>query len=111
ITNLFSNTRIFPSFGVTFPSLSACSVPSASLCFGCRNGDRTADSMCDFCMSKTLRLTESEPLNDVVRHIRQFLRLRPKELLTLFKEIVIECNNDNVPRLGASLAFYTLLSL
>jgi membrane protein len=29
----------------------------------------------------------------------------------LCKEIAIECSNDNVPRLGASLAFYTLLSL
>jgi len=57
------------------------------------------------------QLIEARLLKDVSRHFRQFLRLRPKELLTLCKEIAIECSNDNVPRLGASLAFYTLLSL
>jgi membrane protein len=55
--------------------------------------------------------TDSGALNDVARRFRHFLRLRPKELLTLFKEILVECSDDNIPRLGASLAFYTLLSL
>ena len=36
---------------------------------------------------------------------------RPKELVTLLKETVVGWNDDNVPRLGAALAFYTLLSL
>ncbi len=37
--------------------------------------------------------------------------LRPKELRALLHETLIEWTNDNVPRLGAALAFYTLLSL
>jgi membrane protein len=37
--------------------------------------------------------------------------LRPNELLALLKETVSEWIDDDVPRLGASLAFYTLLSL
>jgi len=32
-------------------------------------------------------------------------------LLRVFKDTVIEWSNDKAPRLGASLAFYTLLSL
>ena len=62
-------------------------------------------------MAKTLRFTESGALNGVARSFRQFLQLRPKELLTLLRKSVVECIDDNVPRLGASLAFYTLLSL
>jgi membrane protein len=62
-------------------------------------------------MSKSLEVTEPGALHDVARHFRQFCWLRPKELLALLKETVIEWSNDNVPRLGASLAFYTLLSM
>src|SRR5258706_10593123 len=62
-------------------------------------------------MAKTQLLTESGALNDVARSFQQFLQLRPKELLTLFRKSVIECIDDNVPRLGASLSFYTLMSL
>jgi Predicted membrane protein len=55
----------------------------------------------------------SEPgsCQDVVRHLKQFSRLRPAEILSALKEAIAEWSNDNVPRLGASLAFYTLLSL
>jgi membrane protein len=62
-------------------------------------------------MAKAQLLTKSGALNDVARRFRQFLQLCPKELLRLFREIVVEYCDDNVPRLGASLAFYTLLSL
>ena len=44
-------------------------------------------------------------------HFKQFCWLRPKEFPALLKETVSEWIDDNVPRLGASLAFYTLLSL
>ncbi len=50
-------------------------------------------------------------MHDVSRHFKQFCWLRPNELLALLKETVSEWIDDNVPRLGASLAFYTLLSL
>ncbi|MDP9114239.1 MAG: YihY/virulence factor BrkB family protein [Acidobacteriota bacterium] len=36
---------------------------------------------------------------------------RPKEVTALLKETVVAWNDDNLPRLGAALAFYTLLSL
>jgi len=42
---------------------------------------------------------------------RQLCWPRPKELVALIKETVVGWNDDNVPRLGAALAFYTLLSL
>jgi membrane protein len=50
-------------------------------------------------------------VHDVARHFKQFCWLRPNELLALLKETVSEWSDDNVPRLGASLAFYTLLSM
>src|ERR1700738_1062972 len=62
-------------------------------------------------MSNSQQVTESSALHDVARHFRQFCWLRPKEVLALLKETVAEWSNDNVPRLGASLAFYTLLSM
>ena len=53
----------------------------------------------------------SDAVHEVARHFRQFFWLRPNELLALLKETASEWSNDNVPRLGASLAFYTLLSM
>lgn len=46
-----------------------------------------------------------------MHHLSRICRLRPKELLPLLTETVYAWGDDNVPRLGASLAFYTLLSL
>jgi len=46
-----------------------------------------------------------------LRHVREFSYLHVKELLGVFKETVNDWVNDRAPRLGASLAFYTLLSL
>lgn len=48
---------------------------------------------------------------EVLRHMRTFSHLPIKELLGLLKETVNEWIDDKAPRLGASLAFYTLLSL
>src|SRR5258705_3322236 len=44
-------------------------------------------------------------------HSRRLCWPRPKELADLLRETLVAWNEDNVPRLGASLAFYTLLSL
>ena len=56
---------------------------------------------------------EAEPnvVHEILHHIREFSYLRLKELLGVFKETGSEWVNDRSPRLGASLAFYTLLSL
>ena len=44
------------------------------------------------------------------RQIRRFAGLQYPEFVAVLKETLSEWSNDNVPRLGASLAFYTLLS-
>jgi membrane protein len=56
---------------------------------------------------------EAQPsvVHEILRSVREFCSLRLKELLGLFKETVSEWVSDRAPRLGASLAFYTLLSL
>lgn len=43
--------------------------------------------------------------------LRQFVRLRFKEIAALVQKSISEWSADNAPRLGAALAFYTLLSL
>jgi membrane protein len=48
---------------------------------------------------------------DAAPRIRRIFRLRLKDFGGLMREAAIEWNNDNVPRLGAALAFYALLSL
>jgi membrane protein len=56
---------------------------------------------------------EDEPdvIHEILHHFREFSHLCPNEALGMFKETVSEWVNDKAPRLGASLAFYTLLSL
>ena len=54
---------------------------------------------------------EPSAIQEVVQRIRQFLRLRRAEIGALLKETGNAWIDDNAPRLGASLAFYTLLSL
>ena len=56
---------------------------------------------------------EAEPnvVHDTLHRIKEFSHLCHNELLGMFKETVSEWSNDKAPRLGASLAFYTLLSL
>src|SRR5260370_37295254 len=54
---------------------------------------------------------EPSPSRDILRHVLQFCRLSSKEILALLKETVNEWSNDKAPRLGAAVAFYTLLSL
>lgn len=43
--------------------------------------------------------------------VRTFVDVRVRQIAALFRESFSEWNQDNVPRLGAALAFYTLLSL
>ena len=50
-------------------------------------------------------------VHESLRHIKQFCCLRITDIGALFKETLSEWSNDKAPRLGASLAFYTLLSL
>ena len=54
---------------------------------------------------------EPSAIQELVQRIRQFLRLRRAESGALLKETGNAWIDDNAPRLGASLAFYTLLSL
>jgi membrane protein len=54
---------------------------------------------------------EPDASHEILRHVREFSHLHLKELLELLKETVSEWLGDKAPRLGASLAFYTLLSL
>jgi membrane protein len=44
-------------------------------------------------------------------HLKLFSRLHLKDLPGLIAGTLSEWNNDNAQRLGASLAFFTLLSL
>jgi membrane protein len=48
---------------------------------------------------------------EVLRHLKQLLHLRARDILELFEQTFSEWSDDKAPRLGASLAFYTLLSL
>jgi len=54
---------------------------------------------------------ELSAMQEVVQRIRQFLNFRRAEIGGLLKETVNAWIDDNAPRLGASLAFYTMLSL
>ena len=58
-------------------------------------------------------MSTSEPcaIQEIGQRLRQFLRLRSTEIGGLLKQTVNAWIDDNAPRLGASLAFYTLLSL
>jgi len=62
-------------------------------------------------MPKQSADSKQNVVHAAMRHIRHFSYLCLKELLGIFKETVSEWGNDKAPRLGASLAFYTLLSL
>ena len=54
---------------------------------------------------------EPDTGREILRHVREFSSLHLKELSQLLKETITEWLADKAPRLGASLAFYTLLSL
>src|SRR5215467_2949588 len=60
---------------------------------------------------KKLAFVEPGAVAEILRHSRKFCSLPAKELLELLKVTVYEWIDDRAPRLGASLAFYTLLSL
>src|ERR1039458_1127111 len=62
-------------------------------------------------MSPRMSTNEPSAIQEVVQRIQQFLSLRRAEIGALLKETVNAWIDDNAPRLGASLAFYTLLSL
>jgi membrane protein len=60
---------------------------------------------------KSAQYREPSAIQEAVRRIQQFLSLRRAEIGALLKQTVSAWIDDNAPRLGASLAFYTLLSL
>jgi membrane protein len=55
----------------------------------------------------------SEPpaIPEVIRSLKQFVSLRGSEIGALFKKTFNAWIDDNAPRLGAALAFYSLLSM
>src|SRR5207248_8865993 len=62
-------------------------------------------------MANTAATAEPGSSSDILRHLKQFCWLNPREILTLLEETAGEWMIDKAPRLGASVAFYTLLSL
>src|SRR5882724_3232184 len=62
-------------------------------------------------MANTTAAAQPDSSHDILRHLRQFRWLSSQEILALLKETADEWMNDKCPRLGASVAFYTLLSL
>jgi membrane protein len=54
---------------------------------------------------------EPKTSHEILRHLGLFSRLRLKEILRVVDATISEWDNDNAQRLGASLAFFTLLSL
>jgi membrane protein len=62
----------------------------------------TMEKRPEFCEEKTSR--------DVFRHLRMFWKER-SQIVALLKDTSSAWSEDNVPRLGASLAYYTALSL
>jgi hypothetical protein len=63
------------------------------------------------CMDDSSKPSGPESTQSVVRHLRLFARLSLQEYGALFQKTVNAWIEDKAPRLGASLAFYTLLSL
>jgi membrane protein len=60
---------------------------------------------------KKSTFVEPDPPLEILRRLRDFYSLHFKELVELLKETFNEWIDVKAPRLGASLAFYTLLSL
>jgi membrane protein len=54
---------------------------------------------------------KKEIAGDVFRHVRDFARLGRDRVFALLDETLNEWLDDRAPRLGAALAYYTLLSL
>jgi len=55
--------------------------------------------------------TEPDAGHEILRHVQKFSSLYLKELLELLRETISEWLSEKAPRIGASLASYTLLSL
>jgi membrane protein len=59
----------------------------------------------------SLPTRDLDTFQSVVRHVRFFMALPPKQVAKLFEQTYSEWNKDNAPRLGAALAYYTVFSL
>ena len=62
-------------------------------------------------MAERSKRAEPSASHEVLRHLSLFSRLRLKEILGIIEVTLSEWNDDKAQRLGASLAFFTLLSL
>lgn len=60
---------------------------------------------------KANRFETASDTQEVIRHFRMFTWLSRSQLFRLVKSTFSAWSDDNVPRLGASLAYYTALSL
>src|SRR5215472_2546472 len=52
-----------------------------------------------------------ETVREVAFHAVNFVRLESREIAAVFREAFQEWQDDKAPRLGAALAYYTLLSV
>jgi membrane protein len=95
------------SVGPVVPS----SIAQGSTAFGAPTGAGYQPAPLETDVQGEIGMSKAPEVHEVARHFKQFCWLRPKELLALLKETVSSWSDDNVPRLGASLAFYTLLSM
>jgi membrane protein len=62
-------------------------------------------------MAEQTKEAKPETDHEILRHLKLFSRLHLKEIGGVIGETFSEWNNDNAQRLGASLSFFTLLSL
>ena len=62
-------------------------------------------------MADSSKMRERQPTQNIARHLQLFSRLSFREYEAVFQQTLNAWIDDKAPRLGASLAFYTLLSL
>jgi membrane protein len=68
--------------------------------------------MLGYRLGEQFLLTSSKgTVRDIYQHVYEFIRLGGDQIFSLIREAANEWIDDKAPRLGASLAYYTLLSL
>src|SRR5688572_14534938 len=56
-------------------------------------------------------IEELDQPSGIARHLRQFCCLNPKAVVEMVQATVDKWLNDNAPRLGAALAYYSIFSM
>jgi len=74
-------------------------------------GPNRARDSCPILEGDVMLASEPSAIHEVGQRLRQFLGLRGAEIGALLKKTFNAWIDDNATRLGASLAFYTMLSL